>query len=235
MAAKVSRKKLLEAYRELRVADVRDGMDTMGLFWTGSMSPTIRPLWRTRASGVARTARYVRYNGPMPTQTGDAYWEEYVGWYYGKVCPYPWLAAIEPGDFAVIDQSSLPVGLLGSANTLDGVKKGVRGYITNGGCRDTDEVILQKVPFWTEACVQPMVQMRLKFDAMDVPVVVGGVTVNPGDVVVADGDGVIVVPKELAAEVAHYADAEHRRDMVSRRRSYDDLGIPPDETVASAG
>jgi 4-hydroxy-4-methyl-2-oxoglutarate aldolase len=232
MAAASDRSKLLEAYADLRVTDVRDGMDTMGLFWTGSMSPDIRPLWRTRARGIAVTARYVSYNGPMCTATGDAYWQDYVGWYYKEICPYPWMVPIKPGDFAIIDQSALPVGLLGSANTLDGVRKGVQGYVTNGGCRDTDELILQKVPFWTERPVQPMVQMRLQFDAMDVPVCVGGVTVHPGDVIVADGDGVIVVPHEAALEVAHYADAEHQRDKVTRRKSYDALGIKPDETVA---
>jgi len=228
------RSQILEAYANLRVCDVRDGMDTMGLFWTGSMSPEIRPLWRTRACGIALTCRYVKYNGPMPTVTGDAYWKEFVGWYYKEICPYPWMQAIRPGDFAVIDQSGLPVGLMGSANTLGGMQKGVRGYVSNGGCRDTDEVILQKVPFWTPRSVQPMVQMRLQFDAMDVPVNVGGVAVHPGDVVVADGDGVIVVPRAVALEVAHYANAEHQRDMKTRRRAYDALGLKPDDTVADS-
>ncbi|MFW6189547.1 MAG: RraA family protein [Planctomycetota bacterium] len=226
------REEILEVYSNVRVCDVRDGMDTLGLFWTGSMSPQIRPLWRTRAVGIALTCRYTRYNGPMPTATGDAYWEDFVGWYYNEICPYPWMGEIREGDFAVIDQSELPVGLMGSANTLDGVRKGVRGYVSNGGCRDTDEVIQQQVPFWTPRSVQPMVQMRLQFEAMDVPVDCGGVTVEPGDVVVADGDGVIVVPREVALEVGRYASAEHRRDMATRRKKYEALGMEPDETVA---
>ena len=231
MSAEQERQEVLDAFANLRVTDVRDGMDTVGLFHTGSMSTEIRPLWRTRACGIAKTARYVKYDGPMPDKTGEEYWE-WSGWYYGAVCSYPWMKDIQPGDFAVIDQSRLPVGLLGSANTLSGVQKGIRGYITNGGARDTDEIILQKVPFWTEACVHPMVQARLQFDAKDIDVVVGGVTVSPGDVIVADGDGVIVVPREAALEVAKYANAEHKRDMVTRRRSYEALGIPLDDTVA---
>ena len=55
--------------------------------------------------------------------------------------------------------------------------------------------------------------------------------VHPGDVVVADGDGVIVVPRDIAREVAKHAHAEHVRDMAGRRRLYDALGMPPDETV----
>jgi hypothetical protein len=52
------------------------------------------------------------------------------------------------------------------------------------------------------------------------------------DVRVADGDGVIVVPRDAAREVAAYARAEHRRDMAGRRKLYDELGMAPDGTVA---
>ncbi|MHC4481608.1 MAG: RraA family protein [Planctomycetota bacterium] len=230
MSTNGERAELLAAFENLRVTDVRDGLDTVGLFHTGSMCPQIRPLWRTRAFGLARTARYVRYDGPMPEKTGEEYWE-WVAWYYREVCPYPWMADLEEGDFAVIDQSGLPVGLMGSNNSLAGLRAGVRGYVTNGGVRDTDELVLQQVPFWSERCVQPMVQMRLQFHAMDVPVCVGGQTVRPGDVVVADGDGVVVAPREVALEVARHARAEHRRDMAHRRRLYQELGMELDETV----
>ena len=54
------RQKLLSLYDDLRVADVRDGMDTLGQHYLGSMSPDIRPLWRTHAYGIARTARSLR-------------------------------------------------------------------------------------------------------------------------------------------------------------------------------
>jgi 4-hydroxy-4-methyl-2-oxoglutarate aldolase len=225
------RGELLKMYETLRVADVRDGMDTLGLHHVGSMSPGIRPLWRTRACGIARTARYVQYDGPAPTERGEDYWK-WVGWYYQNVCPYPWMQEIEEGDFIVIDQSGIDAGLMGSENSLGGIKHGARGYVSNGGVRDTDEVILEQIPFWSAMCSQSMVQCRLKFDAKDIPVSVGGVRVCPGDVVVADGDGVIVVPRAIAAEVGQYADAEHRRDMVHRRRLYDALGRQPDETVA---
>jgi regulator of RNase E activity RraA len=78
---------------------------------------------------------------------------------------------------------------------------------------------------------QGMVQGRLQFDAYDIPVEVGGVLVHPGDIVVADGDGVIVVPRDIARDVAKYAHQELRSDKASRRRKYDELGLEPDETV----
>jgi regulator of RNase E activity RraA len=222
---------LLNRYAGLRVADVRDGLDTLLRHQTGSMSPDIRPLWRTRAWGLARTCRYVAWDGSVPDLSPEEYWQ-WVDRYYREVCPYPWVEKVQAGDFIVIDAGGVNAGLMGSENTLAGLRRGARGYVTSGGVRDTDEIIRQKVPFWAAVISQSMVQGRLAFDAMDTAVTVGGVTVHPGDVVVADGDGVIVVPHEIAPEVARWAEVEHRRDMKRRRRHYDALGLPPDETVA---
>ena len=224
------RREVLAAFEDLRVADVRDGMDTLLMHYVGSMSPLIRPVWRTRAFGIARTARYTPYAGALPPMSP----REYGNWsatYYRDVCPYPFMAEIEDGDFVVVDQSGVDAGLMGSENTLAGLRRGARGYVTNGGVRDTDEIILQKVPFWSAMISQSMVQGRLRYDAHNVPVSVGRVTVHPGDVIVADGDGVIVVPRAAALAVAHHAQAEHRRDKARRRLHYEALGMEIDQTV----
>jgi len=228
---KMEREDLLAAYEDLRVADVRDGMDTLGMHHMGSMSPEIQPLWRTRAFGIARTCRYVPYQGTTPTGTPEEYWK-WVGWYYDNVCTYPWMDEIQPGDFCVIDQSDVPMAaLMGSNNTLAGLRAGVRGFVTSAGVRDTDEIILQKVPIWSAFVSQAMVQGRLAYDSKDIPVAIGGVLVNPGDVVVADGDGVIVVPRATALDVAKWAREEHQRDKAGRRKYYQALGMRLDETV----
>jgi 4-hydroxy-4-methyl-2-oxoglutarate aldolase len=224
------RQALLELYKNLRVADVRDGMDWNMMHHYGSMSPDIRPLWRTRAVGIARTARYLPYEESIPTMSPIEY-TKWSSWYYANVCTYPWMQDIEEGDFIVIDQSGANVGLLGSNNSLAGIRNGARGYVTNGGVRDTDEVILEQIPFWSRMISQPMVQGRLRFDAKDIPVSVGGVQVNPGDVVVADGDGIIVVPLKIAFDVAKYAHQELANDKVGRRKLYESLGMELDETV----
>ncbi len=224
------RQTLLDLFKELRVADVRDGMDWNLLHGVGSMAPDIRPLFRTRTFGIARTARYLPYQGDIPARTPDEY-TQWVGWYYNNVCTYPWVKEIVPGDFIVIDQSGVNAGLMGSNNGLECKKNGAHGLVTNGGMRDTDELILQKIPFWSRFISQAMVQGRLQFDAMDIPVSVGGVLVSPGDVVVADGDGVIVVPRAKAADVARYAKRELDNDKTSRRKLYESLGIELDETV----
>jgi 4-hydroxy-4-methyl-2-oxoglutarate aldolase len=224
------REQLLARYESLRVADVRDGMDWCGMHHYGSLRPDIRPLFRTRACGIARTARYLPFEGPMPRVTAAEY-TVWSGWYYSEVCTYPWMDEIQAGDFIVIDQSGVDVGLMGSNNALVGAQRGARGYVTSGGVRDTDEVIRQQIPFWSRLISQGMVQGRLRFDAHNVPVAVGGVTVHPGDVVVADGDGVIVVPRRIAFEVADHAHRELEQDKQSRRQLYEALGMDLDETV----
>jgi 4-hydroxy-4-methyl-2-oxoglutarate aldolase len=225
---------LLTLYKDLRVADVRDAMDVCMLHHVGSMDPAIRPLWRTRACGLARTVRYVPYDGAIPRLSPDEY-DKWSGAYYRDICPYPWTNAIEDGDFIVIDQSGVDAGLMGSENTLGCLRRGARGFVTSGGVRDTDEIISQRVPFWSLFISQSMVQGRLRYDTCNIPVHVGGVLVHPGDVVVADGDGVIVVPRDCADDVALRAAEIHGADMRQRRAHYDALGLSPDETVLPEG
>lgn len=224
------RKELLELYKDLRVADVRDGMDWNMMHKFGTMHYDIRPLYRTRAVGIARTARYLPYQGSIPAMTPEEY-TRWQGWYYNNVCTYPWEKEIQEGDFIVIDQSGVDAGLMGSNNGLGCKVKGATGIVTNGGVRDTDELILQQVPVWSRMISQSMVQGRLQFDAMDISVNVGGVVVNPGDIVVADGDGVIVVPGKMAFDVAKYAKQELDNDKISRRKKYEELGWELDSTV----
>ena len=224
------REEVLELYSDLRVADVRDGMDWNMMHHSGSMSYEIRPLFRTRAAGMARTVRYVPYEGSIPSMSPEDY-TKWSAWYYQNVCTYPWMNDIEDGDFIVIDQSGVDAGLMGSNNSLAGFRSGACGYVTNGGVRDTDELILQKIPFWSKFISQTMVQGRLRFDAKDIPVSVGGVLVHPGDLVVADGDGIIVVPRKMARDVAQYAHQELANDKVGRRKLYEELGMELDDTV----
>ena len=149
MTAKKQKQELLKLYQTLRVADVRDGMDWNMMHNYGSMSPEIRPLYRTRVFGIARTARYLPYEESIPTMSQEEY-SKWSSFYYNNICIYPWMDDIETGDFVVIDQSGVDAGLMGSNNALSGFKKGAHGYVTNGGVRDTDELIIQNIPFWSK-------------------------------------------------------------------------------------
>ena len=120
---------------------------------------------------------------------------------------------------------------MGSNSALQGKRNGAVGWVSNGGLRDTDEVILEEIAFWSRFIGQPMVQGRLQFDAMDIPICVGGVVIYPGDVVVADGDGVVVVPRRMAMNVAHYARQELDKDKIGRKGLYVQMGMKMDHTV----
>lgn len=222
---------LLEMFKGLRVTDVRDGMDWMGYHHYGTVDHSIRPLFRTSAIGIARTARYLPFEGPLPRCTPEEY-SEWVGYYYTEVCYDPWNKDIQPGDFICLDVSGIDVGLIGSNNSLDCKKKGAVGFLLNGGgIRDTDEVILQKIPIWSKFVSQPMDQARIRYYEKDIPIAIGGVAVYPGDIVVADGDGVIIVPRKIAPDVAKWARRESVADKAARKQHYIDLGMELDDTV----
>ena len=72
---------------------------------------------------------------------------------------------------------------------------------------------------------------RNEVESVNRPVVIGGVLVRPGEVVVADGDGMIVVPREKAKEVARYAQTALTKDKEGRRNWYQKLGIPADDSI----
>ncbi|NLV35140.1 MAG: RraA family protein [Clostridiaceae bacterium] len=223
--------KLLDLYKDLRVADIRDGMDWMGYHHYGTVDYSIKPLFRTRAVGIARCARYLPYEGPLPRLSPEEY-TEWVKYYYSEVCYDPWTKDIQPGDFICLDVAGINVGLIGSNNSLDCKKRGAVGFLLNGGgIRDTDEVILQKIPVWSKFISQPMDQARIRYLEKDIPIAIGGVAIYPGDLVAGDGDGVIVVPRKVAVDVAKYAKRELDNDKVGRKQHYIDLGIELDDTV----
>ena len=104
--------------------------------------------------------------------------------------------------------------------------------VTSGGARDTDEIMKQKVPLYFRGPGRGIRPRRNEVESVNRPVTVGGVLVRPGDVVVADGDGVAVVPREHAEAVARVAREVLESDKAGRRKLYERLGLPPDRTVA---
>ncbi len=236
----VSDDSLLALYEGLRVADVSDGMDVVGLRDVGLMNPEIRPLWRDvdhlehQFRGIAVTARYVPTNRPTPDSMSLEAFQEWAGEWYAEISPEPFVEYIEDGTAMVIDASGDgDTGSIGSYNALSWMAKGMRGIVTTGSVRDSDEIIKQGIPLYYDPLqrgrgIRPG---RNEFESVNEPVEVGGVLVEPGDVVVADGDGVIVVPRDHAVPVAQAARAILNQDKAARRDLYEKLGIPLDETV----
>ena len=230
------RRAIIDLYRGLRVTDVCDGMDRLGLHDRGSMDEEIHPLWRDvdtfahRIYGFAHTVRFVPTQRPWPTGTPDEIEQQIARW-YRELAPGPIRADIQWGDVIVIDANDSKVGFIGSNNCLSWLNAGAVGVVTNAGARDTDELIKQKCPVYLRYISKPIRPGRLEYDRSNVPVTVGGVLVRPGDLVVADGDGVIVVPIEHARAVAERAWIVAKGDKATRRQLYQARGLPPDDTV----
>jgi 4-hydroxy-4-methyl-2-oxoglutarate aldolase len=237
---------LLELYRGARVTDVVDGLVTCGYMDVGVMDPEIAPLWRDvkdmshRFAGIAVTVRYGPTNRPMhpgadltKPENYDVY-RQWRGMWYSQLSTEPFQEFIKPGSVIVMDnKDDNDTGSTGSKNILEWKKKGAVGLVTVGGIRDIDEVILQKNPIYTNYNKRGRGERIGRNEVIDVqrPVIVGGVTVYPGDVVVADSDGVVVVPRRVAARVGQIAYMELVDDIAGRRQYYDSLGMEYDETV----
>ena len=229
---------VLALFDGLRVADVSDGMDKAGLPDVGLVNTEIHPLWKDpetyahRIIGVAVTARYV------PTQRGHAKTTEteafdaWVGHFYNTYSPEPFTPLLREGSVLVIDEAEdTDVGSIGSYNILAWMQAGAVGVITDGTSRDTDEIITQKVPLYLRNVGRGIRPGRNEIESVNRPVTIGGVLVMPGDVVVADGDGVIVVPRAVAAEVAEYAQGIIAGDKAARRDLYKQMGRAEDDSV----
>ena len=229
---------LLGLFEGLRVADVTDGLDAVGLHNIGLMDPAIHPLWRDperyghRFIGIAVTARYVPTQLPPAGTRSVADYDRWAGDWYGQRSPEPFVPLLRPGSALVIeDAPEADVGSIGSNNILSWKLRGCVGVVTSAAARDTDEIITQKIPLYLRRAGRGIRPGRNEIESVNRPVVVGGVTVFPGDVIVADGDGVVVVPRARAAEVARYAQGILAGDKAGRRDLYQRLGLPSDPSV----
>jgi regulator of RNase E activity RraA len=229
---------VLKQFEGLRVSDVSDGMDQVGLPDVGLVSPEIHTLWRDtvnythRFVGIAVTVRYVPAQLPHAGAREPEAFDRWVGDWYAKISSEPFVELLRPGTALVIEEApQTDVGSIGSNNILGWKLRGCVGVVTSGTARDTDEIAAEKVPLYFQGPGRGIRPGRNQVESVNRPVVVGGVTVMPGDVIVADGDGVIVVPRQHATAVAGYARATLDGDKAGRRSLYEKLKIPLDESV----
>ncbi len=229
--------KILKLFEGLRVADVSDGMDMVGLPGTGLVDPAIHADWLDLENlshqfrGIAVTVRYVptqRFDRP---KAGEEF-QKWEGNFYNSYSSEAFTKLIKPGSVVVIDDvEAKDVGTIGSYNILSWHQKGAVGVVTDAGARDTDEVALERVPLYLRKKSRGIRPGRNELESVNRPIVIGGVLVCPGDVVVADGDGVIVVPRYVAEQVAKYAREILDKDKAGRKSLYENMGKPMDRTV----
>jgi regulator of RNase E activity RraA len=236
--AEADDQRVLALFAGLRVADVCDGIDAAGLPNTGLMAPEIHPLWRDaehythRFAGIAVTARYVPTQQPAAGRLSTEDYDRWAGAWYRDRSSEPFVPLLRKGSALVVEEAGdTDVGSIGSNNIMSWKVRGCVGVVTSATARDTDEITTEKMPLYFKQPGRGIRPGRNEIESVNRPVVCGGVTVRPGDVIVADGDGVIVVPRAQAEAVAKYARKILEGDKEGRRKLYERLGLPADDSV----
>jgi 4-hydroxy-4-methyl-2-oxoglutarate aldolase len=125
---------------------------------------------------------------------------------------------LQPGDVAVLSTSSANTdGMFGDLLATSFRARGAVGLVIDAGCRDTAELRDMGFPVWSNT-VNAKGTVKATIGSVNTPIICAGALVHPGDVVVADDDGVVIVPKLHAARVAAAAAAREAKETGTRQR-----------------
>ena len=181
---------LVARYAVVPAANVGDAQERFGI------AVGLGPVWAgARLAGPART---------VWTRSGD------------NLYLHRALDLAEPGDVIVVNgHGDLSRALMGDLIGVRAQRLGVAGFVIDGAVRDAEALGELGLPVF--ACgVTPAGPYKNGPGRLDVPVAIGGVVVHPGDIIVADADGVVVVPSETAEATLLAAEEIERNEQVKR-------------------
>jgi regulator of RNase E activity RraA len=178
---------VLAQFTALEVATVSDALDACGL---PPGQGGLRPMWgRPKVTGFAVTVELEPLNGQPDAD-------------HGAHILTGAIAGAGPDDVIVVANGGrTDVSSWGGIVSVGAAVRSVRGVITDGACRDVGQARELGFPVFARDQVPVTARGRLRQKSAGEPIVVGDVTVRPGDVVMADEGGVVVVPRERATEV----------------------------------
>jgi regulator of RNase E activity RraA len=210
---------LVERLARLHPAVVADCLDKAGLR-NQVLAPHIRPIAADmRVAGYAATVHCVEVDA-VPESRDD--------WYRNELAS---VDALRPGDVVVVStcRGSYWGELLATASTF----RGARGVVADAYTRDTLALVDMRFPTFAAGihCADSL--GRIDVDAYDVPIVCGGVAVDPGDLVLGDHDGVVVVPSALGEQIIAAAEEKVTGENLVREKLAE--GMPVSEAFRTYG
>ncbi len=217
-----SRSGVQERFAAIYTAALVDVLDARG-FHDQTLPPEIRPLERgTRVAGLAYTVK----GGPASNPDAASY-DEAVR----KVLRM--LGDVPEGHVAVYSCDHDVSAHLGELSVTSLKSRGVAGCVLDGGCRDVGFILAEGFPVFCRFVTPEDSTWRWELEATQVPVTIGRVRIEPGDWIVGDDDGVVVVPATIAEDVL--LEAERKAATESEIRIAVRGGMPPLEAYDRFG